>query len=122
VHLKAKGKRQKVKKEGADFAFLLFPFYFELSLRQPDVPQMHEVVAGHVLEALDLGPMGINLLPPEDMELIGLFIQHPFLKLPEKLKPLLQIGRAALLLIEVVQDPVLVTGIVERAFIAAQKL
>ena len=56
------------------------------------------------------------------MELIGLFIQRPLLKLPQKLKPLLQIGRAALLCIEVVQAGVLVPAVVERALIAAQKL
>src|SRR5213594_1217400 len=73
------------------------------------------------LPALDFGPMRDDSLPPRDVKLVGLLVQNALFKLSQQLQPLFRVRRSALLVIEIVEHAILISPIVERALIGAEK-
>src|SRR5262245_34544733 len=62
-----------------------------------------------------------DALPPQEIELIDLFIEHALFELSQDIEAFFRIGRAALLIVKLVENAVMVTGIIDRALVAADE-
>src|SRR5262245_5861657 len=82
-------------------------------LREPDdVEGLVEVVAGRDLPALDLGGVRDDPVPLQGHDEMDLLVEQPLLEGPDDLLALLDILRAALPLVEVIEDRIIVAAIV----------
>ncbi len=82
-------------------------------LGQPHVPQiLVEIMAGELVPTPHLCPVWVDLVPPEGWEGIDLLVQNAFFEGANKLATLLFGFCTGLFLIEVVEDGILVPGVV----------
>src|SRR5215831_4028397 len=80
----------------------------ELLTQPHGVELVVEVVAGRDRPPLDVGAMGDDPMPLDQVDDVGLLVEESFLEGPEVLLALLEVGGPCLLLEEIVDDGVLV--------------
>src|SRR5262245_58261326 len=91
-------------------------------LREPDgVELVVQVVARRDLPPVDLTAVGHDPVPLQRHDVVDFLVEEALLELPDERLPLVGVGRARLLFVELVEHAVGVTAVVRRVLVSREE-